>query len=299
MYGPARAPAPAQMRRGHPARLPRPRPFRGCGRGFFGVRRLVGPLPGSGLRPGLPPGAAPPPGCGLRPPSGPPLAAPRVGGRRPSAACLGLSAPAAARRGPASAPPAASLRRPGGRRLGRPRSGGPGCWPPPARASLPGGPRSAAAAPLGRPRLRPRRAPPAAAPSLVPLVAGAAVGLARAGLRLSRRPLLPSLRPPGRPWLPGPCVGASGAAPPPGRAWGPRGGPFFGSGPGRAPPVPAAAVPPAAPPVKGYASGRFRPPLTGGPSAVSSTQGRLPALRGTAHHKILCRHFDEAESLGA
>lgn len=214
--------------------MPRPRPVRGCGRGFFGVRRLVGPLPGSGLRPGLLPGAAPPPGCGLRPPSGPPLAAPRVGGPRPSAACLGLSAPAAARRGPAAAPPAASLRRPGGRRLGRPRPGGPGGWPPPARASLPGGPRSAAAAPLGRPRLRPRRAPPAAAPSLVPVVAGAAVGLARAGLRLSRRPLLPSLRPPGRPWLPGPCVGASGAAPPPGRAWGPHSGPFFGSGPGRA-----------------------------------------------------------------
>lgn len=36
--------------------MPRPRPFRGCGRGFFGVRRLVGPLPGSGLRPACCPG---------------------------------------------------------------------------------------------------------------------------------------------------------------------------------------------------------------------------------------------------
>ena len=210
--------------------MPRPRPFRGCGRGFFGVRRLVGPLPGSGLRPGLPPGAAPPPGCGLRPPSGPPLAAPRVGGRRPSAACLGLSAPAAARRGPAAAAP---------RRLASPP------WGSAARSASLGGPRGLASArsgrPAGRPSLRCGRPP---GPSPAAASAGPPAAAPSSGLRSPGPPLRACS---GR----GCCVPAAGAAlaapsgglrlPGPRRGFGGRSSARPGLGAAQRPPVSAPA----------------------------------------------------------
>lgn len=123
------------------------------------------------LRPAARPAARSAPCARLRAsrPAGPPLAAPWPAAvvprrlARPTGPCRRPS-----RRRPGCPPPPRFAGCCGPRRLGRARSGGPWARPLPARPLARLGPRSAAASPVGPPRLRPRWAPPPGPPPGAP-----------------------------------------------------------------------------------------------------------------------------------